>query len=143
MTSSPQATRYPTTPCAGGAARSTNEVSAQAVVLGATEVMGPPDPSGERRGQLAAGVRQLLPAQAVEHEQDHLWAPATGSGIQAGGGLLARYRLAQQTGHHPGQARPPKSGRSGCTGAPAPGPASGTCRGQPLRALPYGHSGTP
>ncbi len=44
MTSPSSATRYPTTPCSAGVRPVTSEVSAQAVVLGATEVIGEPTP---------------------------------------------------------------------------------------------------
>ena len=63
----------------------TNEVSAHAVVLGATEVMEPPIPD-DSVGARVASLLELLPTQAVEDQEDDLRGPFHRLGHPGGSG---------------------------------------------------------
>ena len=66
--------RYPTMPWTQGAVPVVSDVRAVAVVVGTTDVMGPPERPGQRRRGRPVGL-ELFPPQPVEDEQDDLPRP--------------------------------------------------------------------
>ena len=85
-------------PCAAGATPTVSDVKAVAVVLGTTEVIGPPAMRRQLGRQMTAFL-QLQPPQTIDHQQDHLRGDLNGLGEPLGavpGG-------SQQTRDHAGQ----------------------------------------
>ena len=79
------ATRYPTTPCSAGGRPVTSDVSALAVVLGATEVIVPPTPDA-KVGASASRARSCSEPRPSRTRSTTCEAPASGAGIHDGSG---------------------------------------------------------
>ena len=86
MTSPSRATRYPTTPCSAGTLPVARLVRAQAVVLGATEVIGPPTPLASTGARARRSCSCSSPRPSITRSTT-CPAPLAGSGNHAGSGL--------------------------------------------------------